>query len=62
VLFRKLKRGQGKTKGCRAIVVVVVVVAAAAVTIIIQFNSIYLCAKLNSPEANYKVITGKKMK
>jgi hypothetical protein len=30
-------------------------------TIIIQFNSIYLCAKLNSPEANYKVSTGKKM-
>jgi hypothetical protein len=28
---------------------------------IIQFNSIYLCAKLNSPEANYKVSTGKKM-
>jgi hypothetical protein len=27
---------------------------------IIQFNSIYLCAKLNSPEANYKVSTGKK--
>jgi hypothetical protein len=27
----------------------------------IQFNSIYLCAKLNSPEANYKVCTGKKM-
>jgi hypothetical protein len=27
----------------------------------IQFNSIYLCAKLNSPEANYKVSTGKKM-
>jgi hypothetical protein len=26
----------------------------------IQFNSIYLCAKLNSPEANYKVRTGKK--
>jgi hypothetical protein len=26
-----------------------------------QFNSIYLCAKLNSPEANYKVSTGKKM-
>jgi hypothetical protein len=25
------------------------------------FNSIYLCAKLNSPEANYKVSTGKKM-
>jgi hypothetical protein len=24
-------------------------------------NSIYLCAKLNSPEANYKVSTGKKM-
>jgi hypothetical protein len=29
--------------------------------IIIQFNSIYLCAKLNSPEAKYKVSTGKKM-
>jgi hypothetical protein len=29
--------------------------------LIIQFNSIYLCAKLNSPEANYKVSTGKKM-
>jgi hypothetical protein len=29
--------------------------------IIIQFNSIYLCTKLNSPEANYKVSTGKKM-
>jgi hypothetical protein len=28
----------------------------------IQFNSIYLCAKLNSPEANYKVSTGKKMR
>jgi hypothetical protein len=28
---------------------------------IIQFNSIYLCAKLNSPETNYKVSTGKKM-
>jgi hypothetical protein len=28
---------------------------------LIQFNSIYLCAKLNSPEANYKVSTGKKM-
>jgi hypothetical protein len=27
----------------------------------IQFNSIYLCAKLNSPEANYKVSRGKKM-
>jgi hypothetical protein len=27
----------------------------------IQFNSIYLCAKLNNPEANYKVSTGKKM-
>jgi hypothetical protein len=27
----------------------------------IQFNSIYLCVKLNSPEANYKVSTGKKM-
>jgi hypothetical protein len=27
----------------------------------IQFNSIYLCAKLNSPESNYKVSTGKKM-
>jgi hypothetical protein len=27
----------------------------------IQFNSIYLCAKLNSPEADYKVSTGKKM-
>jgi hypothetical protein len=31
------------------------------ITIIIQFNSIYLCAKLNSPGANYKVSTGKKM-
>jgi hypothetical protein len=30
--------------------------------IIIQFNSIYLCAKLNSPEANYKVSTGRKMR
>jgi hypothetical protein len=30
------------------------------VAIIIQFNSIYLCAKLNSPEANYKVNTGRK--
>jgi hypothetical protein len=29
--------------------------------ILIQFNSIYLCAKLNSPEGNYKVSTGKKM-
>jgi hypothetical protein len=29
---------------------------------VIQFNSIYLCAKLNSPEANYKVSTGKKMR
>jgi hypothetical protein len=29
---------------------------------IIQFNSIYLCAKLNSPEDNYKVSTGKKMR
>jgi hypothetical protein len=28
----------------------------------IQFNSIYLCTKLNSPEANYKVSTGKKMR
>jgi hypothetical protein len=28
----------------------------------IQFNSIYLLAKLNSPEANYKVSTGKKMR
>jgi hypothetical protein len=28
---------------------------------IIKLNSIYLCAKLNSPEANYKVSTGKKM-
>jgi hypothetical protein len=27
----------------------------------IKFNSIYLCAKLNSPEARYKVSTGKKM-
>jgi hypothetical protein len=27
----------------------------------VQFNSFYLCAKLNSPEANYKVGTGKKM-
>jgi hypothetical protein len=26
-----------------------------------QFNSIYLCAKLNSPKANYNVSTGKKM-
>jgi hypothetical protein len=26
-----------------------------------QFNSIYLCGKLNSPKANYKVSTGKKM-
>jgi hypothetical protein len=25
------------------------------------FNSIYECAKLNSPEANYKVSTGKKV-
>jgi hypothetical protein len=32
-----------------------------SVTILIQFNSIYLCGKLNSPEANYKVSTGKKM-
>jgi hypothetical protein len=32
-----------------------------SVTIIIQFNSVYLCAKLNSPEANYKVSTGNKM-
>jgi hypothetical protein len=31
-------------------------------TTVIQFNSIYLCAKLNSPEANYKVSTGKKMR
>jgi hypothetical protein len=31
------------------------------IIIIIQFNSIYLCAKLNSPDANYKVSTGKKM-
>jgi hypothetical protein len=31
-------------------------------TLIIKFNSIYLCAKLNSPEANYKVSTGKKMR
>jgi hypothetical protein len=29
---------------------------------IIQLNSVYLCAKLNSPEANYKVSTGKKMR
>jgi hypothetical protein len=29
--------------------------------VVIQFNAIYLCAKLNSPEANYKVSTGKKM-
>jgi hypothetical protein len=29
--------------------------------IIIQFNPIYLCAKLNSPETNYKVSTAKKM-
>jgi hypothetical protein len=28
----------------------------------IKFNSIYLCAKLNSPEANYKVSTGKIMR
>jgi hypothetical protein len=28
---------------------------------IIQFNSVYLYAKLKSPEANYKVSTGKKM-
>jgi hypothetical protein len=27
----------------------------------IQFNSIYLCVKLNSLEANYKVSTGNKM-
>jgi hypothetical protein len=27
----------------------------------IQLNSIYLCAKLNSPEANYIISTGKKM-
>jgi hypothetical protein len=27
----------------------------------IQSNSIYLCAKLNSPEANYKVSTVKNM-
>jgi hypothetical protein len=27
-----------------------------------KFNSIYLCAKLNSPEDNYKVSTGKKMR
>jgi hypothetical protein len=27
----------------------------------IQFHSIYLCAKLNSQEANYKFSTGKKM-
>jgi hypothetical protein len=27
---------------------------------IIQFNSIYLCAKLNSPEANYKVSKARK--
>jgi hypothetical protein len=26
-----------------------------------NFNSIYLCAKLNSSEANYKISTGKKM-
>jgi hypothetical protein len=31
------------------------------IMIIIQFNSIYLCAKLNSPEANYKVSAGKRM-
>jgi hypothetical protein len=31
------------------------------ITSSVQFNSIYLCAKLNSPEANYKVSTGKKM-
>jgi hypothetical protein len=29
--------------------------------VIIQFNSIYLCAKLNSPEDNQKLSTGKKM-
>jgi hypothetical protein len=29
--------------------------------VVILFNSIYLCAKLNSPEASYKVSTGKKM-
>jgi hypothetical protein len=29
--------------------------------IIIQFNSLYFCAKLNSQETNYKVSTGKKM-
>jgi hypothetical protein len=28
----------------------------------LNFNSIYLCAKLNSPEANYKVSTGKKIR
>jgi hypothetical protein len=27
----------------------------------IELNSIYLCEKLNSPKANYKVSTGKKM-
>jgi hypothetical protein len=32
------------------------------ILITIQFNSIYLCAKLNSPVANYKVSTGKKMR
>jgi hypothetical protein len=26
-----------------------------------NFNSIYLCAKFNNPEANYKVSTGKKI-
>jgi hypothetical protein len=31
------------------------------IIIIIPFNSIYLCAKLNSSEASYKVSTGKKM-
>jgi hypothetical protein len=31
------------------------------INVSIQLNSIYLCAKLNSPEANYKVSTGKKM-
>jgi hypothetical protein len=28
----------------------------------VKFYSIYLCAKLNSPEANYKVSKGKKMR
>jgi hypothetical protein len=32
------------------------------IIIIIQFIPVYLCAKLNSPEANYKASTGKKMR